>query len=95
MSRPAEALPPGDLDELHLVLVQHRPHGVQVGTRTCSYCGGVWDSAQLGDGPGFINGCVERLDAQLALAEVGLLPDSLIAPRPVTRSASKFLRTYK
>jgi hypothetical protein len=86
-------LPPGDLEELRLVLVQHEPHAMQVGTRTCSYCGGVWDSALLGDGPGFIYGCVERLDAQLALAEVGQLPDSLIAPRPMTHPRPEFFST--
>lgn len=95
MSTPREVLPPGELEELRSALTQHQPHAMQVGTRTCSYCGGVWDSVPFGDGPGFIHGCIERLDAQLALAEVGQLPDSLIAPRPVRQPEPEFLRTDK
>ncbi len=95
MSARPESLPPGDLDVFRSVLVQHRPHGVQVGTRTCSCCGGVWDSVQLGDGPSFIHRCIERLDAQLALAEVGQLPDSLLAPAPVVQPRLGFLTSYR
>ncbi|WP_163513716.1 hypothetical protein [Fodinicola acaciae] len=82
-------------DEPRSILMQHRPHSMQVGTRTCSYCGGVWDSAQLGDGPGYIYGCAERLDAQLALAELGELPDSLVGTEPIAHPKPKFLRTYE
>jgi hypothetical protein len=95
MSMPREALPAGELDELRSALTLHQPHGMQVGTHTCSYCGGVWDSVPFGDGPGFIHGCIERLDAQLALAEVGQLPDSLIVPWPMVQPVPRFLSTDK
>jgi hypothetical protein len=49
----------------------------------------------FGDGAGFLHGCIERLDAQLALAEVGRLPDRLIAPRAVRQPEPAFLFTDK
>ena len=65
------------------VLAAHHLHSMQYsqfGTQNCVFCGMAWKPELVGDGPGTIYGCPDRLDALLALHGAGVLLQQLVPP---------------